>query len=368
MKIVMICDARSIHYKRWIRDLQGKGHEVVVFSPWKDETTSERVELVATPHAPFPMVGWLKTLLKTMYRIKLALVMRKQINRLKPDIVHSHFLTDSGWIGAWTKFHPFVVTIHGSDLLIHPETSFINRLVVRFVLKKADKVVIVANHFRDALKKFGCDEQKIEFIPNYVDDAFFTTADEVHERFRRLTSNPKIISARKMESIYDVGTFVRSIPIVLATHPNASFSIIGDGSQMESLQSLCHDLGILSAVRFFGRVDHDDLILHFRKNHIYVSTSISDGLAVTTIEALANGLYPVTTDIPANRALIKNGSNGDLFPCSDEQSLAQKICNLISHADDIERVILQNLAWTNAELSSTIIIKKMECLYRSLLS
>ncbi|MBN1154268.1 glycosyltransferase [candidate division KSB1 bacterium] len=366
MNIVMICDARSIHYKRWVCDLRGRGHRVTVFSPWKDSSSHEIVEVVGTPRAPFPMFSWLKTSLKMLYRIRLALSIRKRIRKLRPDIVHAHFLTDSGWIAAWTNFHPFVVTVHGSDILIHPQRSLVYRLVVRFVLKRADRVMIVAEHFRDALKRCGCREDKIEFIPNYVDDHFFTTKEEIHNRFRSIQESPRVISARKMEAIYDVETFIRSIPIVLNDHPGVKFSVVGDGEQMERLQHLSLDLGISGSVHFYGRVDHDELIHHFRNHHIYVSTALSDGLAVTTIEALANGLYPVFTDIPANRTLINAGQIGELFPGSDAQALAQKIIDAIAGSDTIESVVIRNLMTTHEQFSSTRIVEKVESLYNRL--
>ena len=368
MKIVMICDARSIHYKRWIRDLRNMGHEVIVFSPWQDTSTEKNVELVATPKAPVPMFKWLKTLLKMLYRIRLSFEVRRKINQLNPDIVHSHFLTDSGWIGAWTGFHPFVVTVHGSDILVHPRKSIIYRLAVRFVLKKADKVIIVANHFRDALQKNGCDNNKIEFVPNYIDDNFFTSSAEIARRYQKFSEEPGIVSARVMEPIYDVETFIRAIPIVLKKYPAARFSVIGDGARKNQLEELSEELGVQNSVRFYGRVAHDDLIRHFQDNHIYISTALSDGLSVTTIEALANGLYPITTDIPANSALIEDGQNGDLFTCSDEQELADKIMDVLAIPHQAENAVMKNLSWMKNDFSRQKIFEKIEMVYNSLIS
>ncbi len=44
---------------------------------------------------------------------------------------------------------------------------------------------------------------------------------------------------------------------------------------------------------------------------------------------MASGLPPVVTDIVANRAWIKDGENGFLFPVKDYESLAAKIVCLL---------------------------------------
>ena len=67
-------------------------------------------------------------------------------------------------------------------------------------------------------------------------------------------------------------------------------------------------------------------------HHIYVSTARSDTTSVSLLEAMACGLFPVVTDIPANREWIDDGHNGRLFPAGDAAALGQALVGAWSEA------------------------------------
>ena len=62
---------------------------------------------------------------------------------------------------------------------------------------------------------------------------------------------------------------------------------------------------------------------------IYVSTSLHDGTSVSLLEAMAAGVFPIVTDIPANREWITDGENGFLIPKDRETLLASRIIDAI---------------------------------------
>lgn len=367
LKICLICDTRSIHYQRWIRDLKRQGHELYIFSPFRETIDQENVEFVPTPKAPFPLFKSVKTILKMLYRVKLAFDIRKKLKVIKPDLVHAHFLTDSGWIGAWVNYHPFVVTAHGSDVLVHPVKSKIYRFVVVHVLKKADKVIIVAQHLKDNLVKFGGRAEKIVTIPNYINPKFFTTESKIDGKFRNFASSPTIVSARKLEPIYNVETLIKAAPIVANKFPQCKFYIIGDGEKYDLLKSMVDELNLTENFLFTGKLNHDELAEYFKQSHIYVSTALSDGLAVTTIEGMAGGMVPVLTNIPANSALVYHQKNGFLFECENENQLGESILQAIIDTTLTLDACKKNLKFVVENFSSQVVIEKTEQEYANLI-
>jgi glycosyltransferase involved in cell wall biosynthesis len=128
-----------------------------------------------------------------------------------------------------------------------------------------------------------------------------------------------------------VETLVRAIPRVLAEMPQASFIIAGTGEQRDYLTELARTLGVSGNTKFIGWVPRSELPRYLSSADIYVSSSLSDGTSNSLLEAMACGLAPIVTDIPANRAWISDGENGFLFPTRDHETLASKIIHLLKN-------------------------------------
>jgi glycosyltransferase involved in cell wall biosynthesis len=79
------------------------------------------------------------------------------------------------------------------------------------------------------------------------------------------------------------------------------------------------------AIVFVGDVDHQRMPALLRDHHLYVSTSLSDTTSVSLLEAMACGLFPIVSDIPANREWIEDGVNGCLVPVQQPMKLAMTI-------------------------------------------
>jgi glycosyltransferase involved in cell wall biosynthesis len=72
-------------------------------------------------------------------------------------------------------------------------------------------------------------------------------------------------------------------------------------------------------------VDHVKIPVLLREHNLYLSSALSDTTSVSLLEAMACGLFPVVTNIPANREWISDGVNGSLFSPSDPADLARVV-------------------------------------------
>lgn len=83
------------------------------------------------------------------------------------------------------------------------------------------------------------------------------------------------------------------------------------------------DPRLAGRVHLLGRVPHAQVENLLRASDLYVSGSRAEGSGYAAIEAMACGVTPVLTDIPAFRALTAGGCIGRLWPCGDAQHLAE---------------------------------------------
>ena len=76
---------------------------------------------------------------------------------------------------------------------------------------------------------------------------------------------------------------------------------------------------------------------------LFISTSPSDGNNISLNEAMACGVFPIVTDIAANRAWITHGENGLLFPCRDANALADRVIEALGRPEWRQAVVPVNL-------------------------
>lgn len=269
-------------------------------------------------------VGWV---LKSFLR---ALIFRGCIKKLSPDLLIGNGVSGTnpyGFCSAFSGFHPFVVLVWGSDILVEAKNSLLLRMIARFVLKEADGVIVDSEVKRRAVIDLGGSKNKIWKFPWGIDlDMFSPSVDGLGIR-RQLgwENNEIIISTRNHFAIYGVEYLIRAIPIVVKQVPDARFLIIGEGPYTNMLKEMAEDLGMKEYVRFTSKVPNKDLPKYLNAADIYVSTSFSDGTSVSLLESMACGLPVVVSDIPGNREWIQNRRNGFLVPVKDSNALAEKI-------------------------------------------
>ena len=88
---------------------------------------------------------------------------------------------------------------------------------------------------------------------------------------------------------------------------------------------------------FLGRITRDQADGQYRAADVFVLPTISDGFAITQVEAMANGLPVVTTHNCGE--VVTDGVDGLLVPAGDEWALAEAIAKL-----DADRELLSEMS------------------------
>ena len=361
MKICYLGDARSIHTKRWV-EYFAKEHEIDLIT--LDYAEDESI----IPEETYKKMGVRvhKISKKTPFLLLAPFKIRKLIKKIKPDIVHAHYVTQYGFCGAFSGFHPLVVSAWGSDVLVDPNKSKILKLMVKFALKRADLITCDGEHIKESLTELGAKTRKICIIYFGTDTKKFKPggrSEKIREKLE-VVDSPTVISIRGLKPIYDVESFIASAPLVLKEVPKAKFIIAGEGPEENHLKELAKSLGILDNVRFVGLIPNDKLPHYLTSMDVYVSTSLSDaGLAASTAEAMACGLPVVITDFGDNRKWVEDGVNGFIVPLKDPKALAEKIIYLLKHEDIRKKFGMRNRRIIEERNNYYKEMEKMEKIY-----
>jgi glycosyltransferase involved in cell wall biosynthesis len=340
IKICMIGNADSIHVQRWARHFAEKGFEVILLSfyqPVTKFTGNPSVRFVraradggrragvrsAAAMGRFP--GVLR--LVTAARLKRSGFYR-ELERINPDVLHAHYVSDYGFLAALSGRHPMVVSAWGSDLLVDPRLSVITRRLVRWVLARADLVTYNSSQLGDAARAMGASPERalqvVLGVGGEMLDALGSSTVTPSDR------EPIIVSQRSLErQLYNVDQVIMAMPEVLKRVPAARLMVGGEGALEGQLRDLARRLDVGHAVEFTGMATWPaGLAVRLGTAAVYVSVPSSEGTSVTLLEAMAAGAYPVVSDLPSNREWV-SGEGGSVVPVRQVAPLAEAVATAL---------------------------------------
>ncbi|MFM6927828.1 MAG: glycosyltransferase [Bdellovibrio sp.] len=350
MKILLVSDAQSIHTKRWAEAFEAEGHIVHVASFRAASIPGITVHQLPTlglgKLGYFLAVPKLKALFKT----------------IAPDVVHAQYVTSYGFIAALAKIKPLVVTAWGTDILISPKQSRMIRWLASYALKHADHVTTVAEHMNSAALSLGASPEKLTAIPFGVDTNFF-----IPSRDRHPSAAIQIISTRNFAPVYNIETLIEALWILKTRNIKFSASLIGKGPDKERLEGMIQKYSLEKDITFKGHVAHSTLVDLLGNSDLFVTTSLSDGNNISLNEAMATGVFPIASDIPANTQWIEHGKNGFLFKVRNATELASCIESAVANPALRKSAEEYNLNLVKQKADWQSGVQKMKTIYQSII-
>jgi len=359
MRICYIADAVSIHTQRWVKYFADRGHEVHLISPMPlgdGDIGNAKLHVLKRFPLQVRIVSFLINLLSYIIQIK------QLIREIKPDILHAHYITDCGFWGALSGFHPFVLSAWGSDILVEPRKSRVLRYFVRYALKRADVITTTTAYMRNhIIGKFEIDQCKIVTIPWGMDLGIFHRGyeDKVKGLKKELEISqeaPLILSNRAMKPLYRIQDIVECIPLVLEQFPDAIFVFLkGTGlSQFEDKMKLeVEKLGVSNNVRFISKfITTEEMAIYVNATDICISIPDSDQFGITIFEGVSGGAIPIVSDLETYQCYLRDGENAFFVPRNQPEILAQKIIHCLGHPELKnrfyqlnQRIVEENVDW-----------------------
>lgn len=181
----------------------------------------------------------------------------------------------------------------------------------------ASLVLVNSNWSRDALVQQGVPAQKIIVVPLAID------LNAEHELYPVNSQGPlKVLWLGSINLRKGIQYLVEAAR-KLERH-NVEFLLAGPlGISRQAISSFPANMKLL------GRVTRDQLGSCYRQAHLFVLPTISDGFAITQLEAMAHGLPVITTPNCGN--VVTNGHDGFIVPIRDSVALADAIARMDSN-------------------------------------
>jgi phosphatidyl-myo-inositol dimannoside synthase len=118
---------------------------------------------------------------------------------------------------------------------------------------------------------------------------------------------------------------IRTLPRLLAQHPDTIYLVVGDGDDRPRLESLAVECGVAINVQFTGSVPQEELPDYFRLADVFVMPSASEGFGIVFLEAMATGVRVIGGSQDGSRDALCDGALGTLVDPENGEELASAI-------------------------------------------
>jgi len=229
---------------------------------------------------------------------------------------------------------PVLFTEHGRD---YPDYRRSKRVLAnRLLLRRRDRVVAVGQHVRNALvKNEGLNRDRVTVIYNGIDCQAYNPVPRQRAETRAGwgldDSHLAIIQVARLNRLKNQATALRAMSMLTANYPQARLVLVGDGEERSTLEQLTDSLQLRSQVIFAGM--QKDVPRMLSAADLFLLSSVSEGIPLTLLEAMAAGLACVATRVGGIPEVIVNGVTGLLAEPSDPNALAGKLSTLLGDAE-----------------------------------
>jgi len=289
---------------------------------WEGDPAVEAWLVPINPVPPGPFAGLVKVKYVRTVATQLTYLPLLMRELRRADVVHvfsasyfSFLLAPLPAVAVARLFRkPVVMNYRSGQAPDHLRRSAVARHTLRSVARNA----VPSTFLRDVFAQHGIQS---EVIPNIVDVDRFAFR-------RREPLRPRLLSTRNFEPLYNVACTLRAFRLVQNRYPEATLTLVGAGSEDESLRALAQSLE-LKHVNFAGRVAPADIWRYYADADIYLQTPNIDNMPASVLEAFASGCAVVATNAGGVPAILTDQVHGLLVDCDDHEAAAARVVDLL---------------------------------------
>lgn len=251
--------------------------------------------------------------------------------KIRPDVLYAHWFTPQAIIcmivARYTGI-PFVFTTHASDVAVWRKIPIIGSFIVKEVACQASKITAVSERSMHKLKSFFTNKEWSDLQKN---TRIIPMGISVEPNSPRIHQNNTILFIGRLVEKKGLQYLLPAFKKALQDNPDARLVIAGDGPWRQKLEALARELQIQKNVEFVGYIHGDEKAKLLADASYYAVPSIitdsgdAEGLPVSLMEGLANGLVCIATEESGADNILEDGKDGYLIPQKDIDALANAL-------------------------------------------
>lgn len=271
----------------------------------------------------------------------------------QPDIIHAHspaLCGEAALMIARRRQLPLVYEIRAfwEDAAVSNGTGSegsvkyrLTRALENHVVAGADRVFTICQGLKDDLVTRGVAADKIGISPNGVDLALFGAPLQRDPELAAklgLGDGPVIGFIGSFYDYEGIDDLIDAMPQLLVSQPDARLLLVGGGPCADALQAQAQASPAGHAIRFVGRVPHQDVDRYYALMDVMAYPRKASRLTelvtpLKPLEAMAQGKLVAASSVGGHRELITDGKTGTLFAPDNPLACASALATLLAHRE-----------------------------------
>lgn len=271
----------------------------------------------------------------------------------QPDLIHAHSPVLNALPSLWAGRRlglPVVYEMRASweDAAVdHGSTTEgslryrLSRAMESFALRRADAITTICEGLRGDIAVRGIDPARITVIPNAVDASTFAFGVPPQPELRRSLGLEGAVVLGFAGSFYGyegLDLLLEATRQLLPRHPQLRVLLVGGGPQEANLRAQAASGELQDRVIFTGRVPHDQVQRYYEQIDVLAYPRLPIRLTelvtpLKPLEAMAQGVMFVASDVGGHRELVRDGETGTLFKAGDASALGAAVDGLLAQRE-----------------------------------
>jgi glycogen(starch) synthase len=321
-----------------------QGHDVYLFtldfpgSPSYEEMGGIKVYRASTELGHPNFLTWV-----LLFNHFLSKKMADLIKLVDFDVMHVH-----DWLAAFSGItfkhytkKPMVLTVHSTEVGraqgLHSPDSFSINGIEWWATYEADRVIVCSHSMKDEIcNHFNLPEKKVDIIPNAIDSSKYQIPVDrgtIRQRYGVGWGEKLILCVGRLVPQKGVEYFIRAIPQIARSHPEAKYIIVGEGWSRDILEAEAKATGHANKIRFTGFASDKEVINLMASADALIVPSIYEPFGIVALEGMATGVPVVASKVGGLAEVIEHEKTGLFVYPRNIDSIAWGIDKILSDPD-----------------------------------
>ncbi len=226
------------------------------------------------------------------------------------------------------------------------------------IFSRANYVQALSTYLADWAKKMGA-TCPVVVVPNGVG------LMKLEQNYKNNSSKKIIVSVSRLVEKNGLEDLIRAMDEL---PEDRELHIIGSGPLRERLGRIVTELKLQSRVIFIGEIPNQELPRYYASADVFVRPSLSEGLGISFLEAMQQGVPLIATKVGGIPDFLENGVTGWFCEVKNPRDIAEKIKYVLdpANATEVERVVKQAQELVVKKYSWEVVTEQMKKIFTTI--